>query len=152
MDGTDRAPELGAFLAGIPFFASFDEGTLVWLARQFEPARAQAGDAIIAEGDPGDGLYVLLSGRLRVSVSAAGGGERVLHDLGRGAVIGEIALLSDRMRPATVRAVRDSDLLLHPPVPGIGVLDFKAGAALIETGYRHAAEALADSGIPGRFA
>jgi predicted acylesterase/phospholipase RssA/CRP-like cAMP-binding protein len=112
MTGTDRAHELGAFLAGIPFFASFDESTLVWLARQFEPARAQAGDAIIAEGDPGDGLYVLLSGRLRVSVGAVGGGERVLHDLGRGAVIGEIALLSDRMRSATVRAVRDSDLLL----------------------------------------
>jgi predicted acylesterase/phospholipase RssA len=43
------------------------------------------------------------------------------------------------------------DLLLHPPVPAIGAYDFKAGAALIETGYRHAAEALADSGIPGRF-
>lgn len=107
MSGTDRAHELGAFLAGIPFFASFDTGTLVWLARQFEPVHAQAGDAIIAEGDPGDGLYVLLSGRLRVTV-----GERVLHDLGRGAVVGEIALLSDRMRSATVRAVRDSDLLL----------------------------------------
>ncbi|MFY9775207.1 MAG: cyclic nucleotide-binding domain-containing protein, partial [Trebonia sp.] len=112
MSGTDRAHELSAFLAGIPFFASFDEGTLVWLARQFEPVHAQAGDAVIAEGDPGDGLYVLLSGRLRVSVGAAGGGERVLHDLGRGAVIGEIALLSDRTRSATVRAVRDSDLFL----------------------------------------
>jgi len=43
------------------------------------------------------------------------------------------------------------DLLLHPPVPAIGVLDFKAGAALIETGYRHAAEALAASGLPARF-
>jgi len=107
MSGTDRAHELGAFLAGIPFFASFDSGTLVWLARQLESVHALAGDAIIAEGDPGDGLYVLLSGRLRVTV-----GERVLHDLGRGAVIGEIALLSDRMRSATVRAVRDSDLLL----------------------------------------
>ena len=74
MSGTDRPHELGAFLAGIPFFASFDEGTLVWLARQFEPIHAQAGDAVIAEGDPGDGLYVLLSGRLRVSV-----GERVLQ-------------------------------------------------------------------------
>jgi predicted acylesterase/phospholipase RssA len=44
------------------------------------------------------------------------------------------------------------DLLLHLPVPAIGAYDFKAGAALIETGYRHAAEALADSGIPARFA
>jgi predicted acylesterase/phospholipase RssA len=43
------------------------------------------------------------------------------------------------------------DLLLHPPVPAIGAYDFKAGTALIETGYRNAAEALADSGIPGRF-
>jgi hypothetical protein len=94
MSGTDRAHELGAFLAGIPFFASFDEGTLVWLARHFEPVHAQAGDAVIAE---------------------------------------------------------HVDLLLRPPVPAIGAYDFKAGAALIETGYRHAAEALADSGIPGRF-
>jgi len=113
MSRTDRAHELGAFLAGIPFFASFDETTLVWLAQQLEPVHTQAGDAVIAEGDPGDGLYVLLSGRLRVSVSTnPGGAERVLHDLGRGAVIGEIALLSDRPRSATVRAVRDSDLLL----------------------------------------
>ena len=113
MSGTDRTQELGAFLAGIPFFASFDQSTLVWLARQLEPVHAQAGDTVIAEGDPGDGLYVLLSGRLRVSVTAAPSGEeRVLHDLGRGAVIGEIALLSDRPRSATVRAVRDSDLLL----------------------------------------
>jgi predicted acylesterase/phospholipase RssA len=44
------------------------------------------------------------------------------------------------------------DLLLHPPVPAIGAYDFKAGAVLIETGYRHAAQTLADSGIPGRFA
>jgi predicted acylesterase/phospholipase RssA/CRP-like cAMP-binding protein len=112
MSDTERPDELSAFLAGIPFFASFDASTLVWLARQFEPARAQAGDAVMVEGDPGDGLYVLLSGRLRVTVGAARGGERVLHDLGRGAVIGEIALLSDRPRSATVRAVRDSDLLL----------------------------------------
>ena len=104
MSGTDRAHELSAFLAGIPFFASFDSGTLVWLARQMEPVHAQAGDAVIAEGDPGDGLYVLLSGRLRVSVSTTpDGAERVLHDLGRGAVIGEIALLSDRPRSPSPR-------------------------------------------------
>ena len=112
MSDTGRAHELGAFLAGIPFFASFDAGTLVWLARQFEPVHAQAGDAVVVEGESGDGLYVLLSGRLRVSVGTAGTAERVVHDLGRGAVIGEIALLSDQPRSATVRAVRDSDLLL----------------------------------------
>lgn len=43
------------------------------------------------------------------------------------------------------------DLLLHPPVPAIGVLDFKAGAALIETGYRHAAQALARQDLRERL-
>jgi CRP-like cAMP-binding protein len=59
----------------------------------------------------GDGLFLVVSGRLRVSVMARGT-ERVLHDLGRGSTVGEIALLSDRPRSATVRAARDSDLLL----------------------------------------
>jgi NTE family protein/lysophospholipid hydrolase len=44
------------------------------------------------------------------------------------------------------------DLLLRPPVAGIGSLDFKGGLALIEIGYRHAAEALAKSGLAERFA
>ena len=111
MSGTDRTRELSRFLAGIPFFAPLDERTLQRLAGELEPVRVAAGDVLIAQGAPGDGLYVLVSGRLRVSVTADGS-ERVLHDLTRGAVIGEIALLSDRPRSATVRAVRDSDLLL----------------------------------------
>ena len=102
---------LGAFLASIPFFASLDEVTRLQLAEQLEPVHVAAGDMVIAQDDAGDGLFLLLSGRLRVSV-ATGGTERVLHDLVRGAIVGEIALLSDRPRSATVRAVRDSDLLL----------------------------------------
>jgi NTE family protein len=103
--------ELGVFLASIPFFASLDEATRLQLAEQLERVHAAAGDVVIAQDDPGDGLFLLLSGRLRVSVTV-GGTERVLHDLARGAIVGEIALLSDRPRSATVRAVRDSDLLL----------------------------------------
>jgi hypothetical protein len=43
------------------------------------------------------------------------------------------------------------DLLLRPLLPAIGALDFKAGAALTEGGYRHAAEALAGSQLTSRF-
>jgi predicted acylesterase/phospholipase RssA/CRP-like cAMP-binding protein len=109
--GQHAACELSAFLAGIPFFAPLDEGTRLQLAGQLEPVHVAAGEVVIAQGDPGDGLYLVLSGRLRVSV-AAGGSERVLHDLTRGEMAGEIALLSKRRRSATVRAVRDSDLLM----------------------------------------
>jgi predicted acylesterase/phospholipase RssA/CRP-like cAMP-binding protein len=103
--------ELAAFLASIPFFAVLEEVTRLQLAGQFEPVHVAAGDVIITEGEPGDGLFVVVSGRLRVSVTVQGT-ERVLHDLGRGSIIGEIALLSNRPRSATIRAARDSDLLL----------------------------------------
>jgi predicted acylesterase/phospholipase RssA/CRP-like cAMP-binding protein len=105
------AEELDTFLASIPFFASLDETVRLELAGQLEPVHAEAGEVIINEGDPGNGLFLVVSGRLRVSV-ASGGTERVLHDLARGAIVGEIALLSNQPRSATVRAVRDSDLLL----------------------------------------
>ncbi len=111
MTGQHPARELGEFLAGIPLFAPLDEMTRLQLAEQLEPVHVAAGDVVMTQDDPGDGLYLLLSGRLRVSV-ATGGTERVLHDLARGSVVGEIALVSNRPRSATVRAVRDSDLLL----------------------------------------
>ena len=102
--------DLDAFLAGVPLFAALDEMTRLQLAEQLEPVQVAAGDVVIAQGDAGDGLFLVVSGRLRVSVETAGT-ERVLHDLARGAVVGEIALLTNRPRSATVRAVRDSDLL-----------------------------------------
>jgi NTE family protein/lysophospholipid hydrolase len=109
--GKRHLAELDAFLASVPFFSALDETARRQLATQFEPVHVAAGEVIIAQGEMGNGLFLVVSGRLRVSVTARGA-ERVLHDLGRGSTVGEIALLSDRPRSATVRAVRDSDLLL----------------------------------------
>jgi NTE family protein len=111
MTSKRQPAELDAFLASVPFFAALDETARLQLATQFEPVHVAAGEVVIAQGEMGDGLFLVVSGRLRVSVTTRGT-ERVLHDLGRGSTLGEIALLSDRPRSATVRAVRDSDLLL----------------------------------------
>jgi predicted acylesterase/phospholipase RssA/CRP-like cAMP-binding protein len=111
MSGQQDRSDVSAFLADIPFFAALDEATRLELADQLEPVQAAAGQVIFRQGDPGEGLFVVVSGRLRISV-AADGSERVLYDLGRGAIVGDMALLSDRPRAATVHAVRDSDLLL----------------------------------------
>jgi predicted acylesterase/phospholipase RssA len=47
---------------------------------------------------------------------------------------------------------RDSiDLLLHPPIAALGALDFKGGVALIEAGYRYAADVLTNSELADRF-
>jgi predicted acylesterase/phospholipase RssA/CRP-like cAMP-binding protein len=104
-------PELLAFLASVPVFGSLDDAARLELAGQLEPVHVPAGEVVLRQGDPADGLFILVSGRLQVSVAAAGA-ERVLYDLARGAIVGEMALLADRPRTATVRAVRDSDLLV----------------------------------------
>ena len=108
-------PDLATFLADIAFFAALDEATRSELAGRLEPVNVAAGQVIFRQGDAGDGLYLVVSGRLRVSVAGEGPGDgpdRMLYDLGRGAIVGEMALLTDRPRAATVHAVRDSDLLL----------------------------------------
>jgi predicted acylesterase/phospholipase RssA/CRP-like cAMP-binding protein len=103
--------ELSAFLADIPMFGALDEPTRQEVAGQLDPVHVAAGEVICKQGDLGDCLFLVVSGRLRVSVAAPDGADRVIYDLGRGAIVGEMALLTDRPRAATVRAVRDSDLL-----------------------------------------
>ncbi len=68
-----------------------------------------AGSWLIREGDPAGSAYVLRSGRLEVQV-----GDQVVRELGPGAVLGELALLTGEARSAGVRARRDSTLLEVP--------------------------------------
>src|ERR1700728_3583871 len=114
MADSQDLPELTAFLASIPLFAALDANIRLELAGELEPVNVAAGEVIFRQGDAGEGLFLVVSGRLRVSVAADGteASERMLYDIGRGAIVGEMALLTDRPRAATVHAVRDSDLLL----------------------------------------
>ncbi len=75
-----------------------------------EPARLDAQEWLFREGDPADHLYLLVSGRLRVIV-VRDGEPRVLRLLGPGAAIGELAILTQSPRSASIQAVRDSELL-----------------------------------------
>jgi predicted MFS family arabinose efflux permease len=93
-------------LGGIPMFAPLGPPTLERLASQLVELREPADTAIIREGEPGDRFYVLAEGV--VDVYAA---ERRLSTLERGDYFGEIALLRDVPRTATV--VARTDVLLY---------------------------------------
>ncbi len=73
--------------------------------------RLEAGDVLFHEGDASDAAYFIVGGRLMVStrIVAPARIERI-GELGRGDVVGELGLLDDAPRSATVRAVRDSTL------------------------------------------
>ncbi len=88
-----------------------DAGPWAELAATAEPVRVRAGDWLFRQGDPGDSLYVVLTGRLEV-VLETGGEQKVIRIVARGASVGELALLTESPRSASVRARRDSELLL----------------------------------------
>jgi predicted acylesterase/phospholipase RssA/CRP-like cAMP-binding protein len=72
--------------------------------------RLEAGEVLFEEGDLSDSAYFVVGGRLMVSTRSPAGEDVRIGELGRGDVVGELGLLDDAPRSATVRAVRDSTL------------------------------------------
>jgi predicted acylesterase/phospholipase RssA/CRP-like cAMP-binding protein len=98
-------------LARVPLFQGLEPALLGVLDRECERVTLPGGACLFRQGDAADALYVVLSGRLEV-VSEPEGGTRVLvGELGRDACVGEMSLLTGEPRSATVRAIRDSELL-----------------------------------------
>ncbi len=69
-----------------------------------------AGDTLMTQGEPGNAAYLSLSGRLRVYVAQPDGSSRMVRELGRGEITGEISLYTGAPRSATVVAIRDTVL------------------------------------------
>ena len=107
LDAVTRAPhaELDV-LRALPIFAPLPPPVLESLAREAATLRRAAGDVIVRQGEPGDRFYVVAEGEVEVSVDGRDG-----RRLGRGEGFGEIALLRDVPRTATVRAATDVELL-----------------------------------------
>ena len=90
-------------LRRVPLFADFDEKDLQRLARSFRERTFEAGSTVAGEGKTGAGFFVIESGEASVSVRGDEHGK-----LGPGDYFGEIALIDDGARSATITA--DSDL------------------------------------------
>lgn len=81
------------------------------LLAHLEWVEVSAGQALMTQGEPGDAMYLLLSGRLRTYISNEFGETRVVREIGRGQVVGEMSLFTDEPRSATLVAIRDSVLV-----------------------------------------
>lgn len=102
IDTIALAPEGLALLESVPFFAPLTRRTREALARESQVASFPAGAVVFAEGDAGDRFYVIASGTVKVTIA----GEHI-RDLGAGDFFGEIALLRDVPRTATITATSD---------------------------------------------
>ncbi len=92
-------------------FGDLGDDALRELEARLEWMPLASGALLFREGDTGDEVYIVVNGRLRVFTTDVDGHERTLEEVGRGGILGELALLTGEARAASVLAVRDSDLL-----------------------------------------
>jgi len=98
-----------AFLRNVPIFAGLPDESLERLAGQVNDVHVRAGTWIMREGGSADSMFIVRSGRLEVIEE--GPPETLIRILRRGDVLGELALLRDETRSASVRARRDAELV-----------------------------------------
>lgn len=105
------APENKAFLRRVPLLASLSEAQLDLLAAGSVRRNYPRGRTIVAEGEPSQSLYILLSGRAKVQRSDSEGKEVILAVLGPGEFFGEMSLIDDAPRSASVITIESSDFM-----------------------------------------
>jgi NTE family protein len=103
--GAESAAE---FLARTPLFSGVDPELVERLAAKSGTRRLAAGKWLFRERDPGDEMYVVRAGRLEVVDEGA---DAVIRECRRGDALGELALLTDSPRSASVRAARATELI-----------------------------------------
>src|SRR4026208_281739 len=100
-----------AVLKAVPIFASLPEEQLRMLTMVVTRKSAPRSTTIMAGGGPTHSLYIVLSGRLKVMMSDSDGKEVILSILGPGEFFGEMGLIDDEPRSASVVTIESCELL-----------------------------------------
>jgi CRP/FNR family transcriptional regulator, cyclic AMP receptor protein len=100
------------FLATVPLFRSLVPAEVTTFAQMAREKSYPKGSVILFEDDPGDSLFVVRAGRVKVVLVAEDGREVILGILGPGDHFGELSLIDDQPRSAHVVAMEESTLLV----------------------------------------
>lgn len=101
-------------LTSIAFFGGLDPAALERLAGTMRARRFRRGEVIFHIGDPGDALFVITAGEVKISLPADTGEEAILATLRPGDVFGELALLDGAPRSATATAIGATETVVLP--------------------------------------
>lgn len=94
-----------------PLFSDFSAEELVEVIKGLELLTYEAGDVIVAEGAPGDSLFVLTTGTVKAFVKDPDGHYHKVREMYEGAFFGEVSILTGRPRSATITAATPCELL-----------------------------------------
>src|SRR5664280_1912772 len=95
-------------------FRILDANELAALRQIGREKQYSSGQQIFKEGDPGDGVYVLMQGKVEISARMAQDVERVFAEVGPGEIFGEMAVIEFKPRSAGARAAQDSTVFFIP--------------------------------------
>jgi CRP-like cAMP-binding protein len=147
-------------LSEAPLFAALDPEDATALRSSMTEVQVSRGQSVFEEGDAGDRLYLITSGKVKLGRTSQDGRENLLAILGRGEMFGELSLFDPGPRTATATAVTDSTLIglghadLKPWLSGrpeVATALLKALARRLRRTNEHMAD-LVFSDVPGRVA
>jgi CRP-like cAMP-binding protein len=115
--------DLAAQLRRAVLFDGLDQEDLTRLAGIAREVNLSEGDTLFDQGDESDGLYVIVSGILRIYLTADDSREATINLLEDGETIGEIALLDGLPRSAGAAALTDAKLIFIPREPFLSLLE-----------------------------
>jgi CRP/FNR family transcriptional regulator, cyclic AMP receptor protein len=143
-----------------PMFSGLDDDAALALRAQMTEVAVSRGDTVFAEDEPGDRLYVVAEGKVKLGQTSGDGRENLLAVLGPGEMFGELSLFDPGLRTSTATALTDVRLLglgqgdLRPWLTGRPVVAEALLRALAQR-LRRTNEAMSDlvfSDVPGRVA
>ena len=143
-----------------PLFASLDDEAFAALTKEITEVDLSRGATLFHEGDPGDQLYFIVSGKIKLGRTASDGRENLVAVMGPGEIFGEMALFDPSPRSTSATAVSETRLagLKHENLRKVIQHSPEVSAQLLQAlarRLRRTNENLADlvfSDVPGRVA
>jgi CRP-like cAMP-binding protein len=147
-------------LGSSPLFAALDDEAQSALRQRMDEVRLARGETLFNEGDPGDRLYIVTQGKIKLGRTAVDGRENLLAVLGPGEMFGELSLFDPGPRTATATAITATTLsgLGHDDLEPLLLQRPEVASRLLAAlarRLRRTNEAMADlvfSDVPGRVA
>jgi CRP/FNR family transcriptional regulator, cyclic AMP receptor protein len=153
----DKLPRVLDLLCAVPIFDELKTADLTLIAEHMNSYEVDEGDVVFLEGERGHYVCFVVEGQLEVAKASAAGTRTVLTTLSRGQSIGEMAVIDEAPRSATVVAQTKSRLLtfsrqdfdnLLEQHPAIGISILKGIARVLSQHLRRASGQLADRVLP----
>lgn len=107
-----KTAEIVSLLQKVPMFQGLNKRQLELLAKTFVERKYQAGQNIVTQGKGGEGFFLIIDGKAEAVRERADGTKTVVNTFGKYDFFGELALLDDGVRTATVTAAEDTTCLV----------------------------------------